>query len=249
MAQFNRQPTAQSGYDFDAGINAAPGGGYTSGTGWIGNPASGGYKGHLLSCFDLSSMNAAAIMTSAYHYLYIYANNANGSDTNYGHRLKRNWRNSGMNWYTPNDGGGDWQVYGGTGTTNDIDGTASMSAAVSQSPTQGTEISHTFDAYGLAELHKMFDGTYNNNGWLFKHAIEDSGHANQHEYYLMESGYGQSRYPKLIINYDIPSAPGVMIVGLFSLNQEPRHIRWSKKMKKILNPWDVPDWVPELRPI
>jgi hypothetical protein len=222
MTIYSNQPTSQSGKNFDAGISTNnPGGEYLATSLPIGNPASGSYKGHGIVCFDLSSINPRAVLISAYISLWVSNNNANGPDTNYGNRVKQDWLNQYVNWWGYNQTNG-WAIQGGTGST-DIDTTAACSCYVPQNPTLNTEFQHTFDSTGLSELKKIIDGTYPNYGYLFHHAIEDSGHANKHNWHSIETGSGDSYKPKMVVEYYVPSQGVIMMCK-----------EWVKKYRDLL---------------
>lgn len=77
------------------------------------------------------------------------------------HRILRNIDHTGTTWYE------GWHTNGCSSPTEDYDGSIAMgTATVPASPTIGSQINVEFTAAGVAELQKMYDGTYTNNGMI-----------------------------------------------------------------------------------
>jgi|WetSurSiteA1Bulk_404760.scaffolds.fasta_scaffold11377_4 hypothetical protein len=205
---------------------------------FIGEWWGGVETGRAFAKFDLSSIPLGSVVTSASFSIWTkvdYSNNARSVKL---YRVKRDWVTAEVTWNSWKSGN-SWTTPGAGNTTNDIDGTSHATGSTTASQAADTEIPLTFDTYGMSELSKMIWGTVSNYGWLIKYDTESDDSYDFHSSRSATPGYR----PKLVVDYVVPGSPGLMIVGLFS-DWGARHVKWSKKMKKILNPWDVPDWCP-----
>jgi hypothetical protein len=112
--------------------------------------------------FDLSSISASSIFDSVILSLWLLTDFANSDVVWKVYRVKKNWTEIGASWNNYSSGAA-WQVAGATGA-NDIDTVEiGTSETISSSTPVNTEIKITLSAL---EIQKMFDGTYNNYGFL-----------------------------------------------------------------------------------
>lgn len=183
----------------------------TSGAVYIGRSNSSGYMYRGLVKFDLSPLPVDSIILSAIISLYSNGNDAaNGSSQVSVFRFLRNWVEAQATWNiwaTSNN----WSTAGAMTNASDVDTTAiAQSGSIAGNLAVGDEITFSLN---VTEFTKMVNGTYSNYGFGFKQD-SDTSLAYLHEY--CSSSHATAGYhPKLVVEYDVPQAPGVMIIGLF----------------------------------
>jgi hypothetical protein len=178
----------------------------------------------------LATLPASTIIYSSTLTLTVVNDASANARTMRAYRIVRDWAEGTVTWDSP------WATAGCSNTTTDREATDIGSVSVAASESVGTQKDISLTA---SAVKQWVDGSIANYGLLLKMDTEVN---DRHDY--ASASHATTGYrPFLTTVYDIPSAPGVMIVGLFS-DWGARHIKWSKKMKKILNPWDVPDWCP-----
>lgn len=238
MATYTQQFTNDTdGYDTYGSTNV-PTANQDGGTELVtGKSNSSGFTRHSWIKWDFSSLSPASIISSAVISLYILSNAANGANDLQAFRLKRNWVETEATWNNYASGSA-WSTAGGCSHANDIDTTALGAVSVPGTPSAGTEYQISLTA---AEVQKMIDGTYSNYGFAFK--MQDESGSYEHQW--ASSRHGTAGYhPKIVITYDVPSAPGMMVVGLFK-----RWQRRSSLYQELLAKGAIPLGRQELMPI
>jgi hypothetical protein len=204
MTTYSSQPDSSTGNDTAIAALAATTNYGNAATLYVGEEY-GGTPGNVqrtLIKFDLSSIPAAASITSATLYLTIKQDLSNNSRNMKAYRLKRNWTETGATWNTY-DGSNNWQTAGATGA-NDYD-----SASMGTLALTGTESVNTEKSISLTttEVKKMIDGTYTNYGWLL---MMDTETDDMYAWYPCEDATASYR-PRLVIEY----TAGVRVTSIF----------------------------------
>ena len=152
----------------------------------------------ILIKFDLSSIPAGSAITSATLSLWTEADYATNGNTYSLYRSLRAWSESQATWnvYTT---GNNWGLAGAYGTATDFDNATGTwsDCVVTNSETVPTEKQWVFSATGVAELQKMINGTYTNNGFV----IHGAGLTNNAYSFHSSSSATAGYRPKLVIEY------------------------------------------------
>jgi hypothetical protein len=113
---------------------------------------------------DFSSLPVGAVIKSATLKLITSTDVSNNARTMYAHRCLRAVVANQATWNIYSTGN-SWGTAGCSNSTTDYDGTIALAtASVPASPPIPGELDLVFTSLGVAELNKMFNGTYTNNG-------------------------------------------------------------------------------------
>ena len=156
--------------------------------------------------FDLSTIPADAVVTSAILTLTIVTDKSSNVRTQRVFRLKRAWTEAGATW-NKYDGTNNWQTAGGFGA-DDCEQTDIGSLSLSASETGAK--SWTLDNSAIQE---MISGAFTNNGFLIKADTESN---DGYRYASSDHATAGSR-PKLVIEYTVPQSGGKPIFANFGI--------------------------------
>lgn len=155
---------------------------------YLGHYLAWGVMDRCLIKFDLTTLPADAVITSATLSLYLTANYGANAQTFNVYRLKRNWVESEATWNIYSTGN-SWIDAGGFNVLDceqDLIGTKSIAAAATL---------NEFNAFSLTPITKAaLDLGY---GWLIKSAEEDNGM----HIFSSSSKLTEANRPKLVIEY------------------------------------------------
>ena len=197
MTTYTSQPDETSGIDtYIDSANATTNFG-TSATAQSGENNAGANNYRLLIKFDLSSIPTNAIVSSATLSLWTQLDRSTNTRSKDLYRMIQSWTEAGVTW-NKYDGTNNWPGGAGAFGAADCDN-AVVWATKSMTGTESvdTEFQWVFDATGRAELTKMINGTYTNNGWMLKTQTETDDAWLFHSATSATSGFR----PKLVIEY------------------------------------------------
>lgn len=156
----------------------------------VGNSANT-YSG--LIKFDLSSIPANALITSAVLSLTIAADNSNNARTFRAYQCLRNWVEGQATWNVYSSGN-NWTTAGAAGAGTDYNSTAW--ASTSFTATEAVNSVKTF-SLDVTEFTKYIDGTYTNYGWVIRADTE----ANDQYAFHSQQGATSAYRPYLTVEY------------------------------------------------
>jgi hypothetical protein len=144
---------------------------------------------------DLASLPGGIIIYSASLVLTVSTDLSSNARTLYMHRCLRAAIELEMTWERYSVGN-NWGSGGASNSTTDYDGAVVMGTATQPaSPSADSQITIELSNAGVAELQKMYDGTYTNNGLIL---FVDTQDADMIRYY---SNVDVSRPPFMNIGY------------------------------------------------
>jgi len=169
---------------------------------YIGDNNVSGHPSRALVQFDLSSIPVGAVCSAASLAGYANTDYANNARTWRVHRLKVDWVETQAT-YNNRKTATAWTSGGGYNST-DLDLTELGNKSMSASEALNEYKTANFDAYGIAELQKMWNGTYTNNGFYIKNDTETA------DAYLYNTREGSNAF-MLTIVWDVPGAYPVSV--------------------------------------
>lgn len=193
MATFTSQPDSSTGMDTWI-TSSAPTTNYGNGTYMVvgENDTDGsGYINRALIKFDLSSIPASSVVTSATLYLTQQGEAAGNSRTMRIYRSKRAWTELGAT-YNKYDGTNNWATAGGMGAA-DYDSTEVGNITLSATEANGEKTI----TLNVAPIQEMVSGTFTNNGFIL---AMDTNVDDQHLFDVCENAT-ESKRPKIVIEY------------------------------------------------
>ena len=185
--------------------------------------------------FDLSSIPSNATISSATLSLWFKTDLSAAARTLSIYRCKRAWTEAGATW-NKYDGTNNWQTAGADGA-DDRDSSATGTASISAAETLNTEKQISLD---VAEVTKLIDGTYSNNGWVLRVDTE-----NYDQYYYHSSSSTTAEYrPKLVIEYSIATATPTTTATFTSTNTPTNTATSTATFTPSNTPTDTPTNTP-----
>jgi RHS repeat-associated protein len=181
----------------------------------------GGYAGHGLLQFDLSSIPQSAVVTGGTLSLWVAVDNATASGTLCVYRVKQNWTESGATWNSY-DGTNPWNTAGAY-SVDDVEQTSVGCANTTASQAVDSRIDITLSA---PEIQEMLVGLWTNRG--FSPALHrthtcpggrcqgcgasvlryvQEGDTNRYEFYSSDEATKTTERPKLVVNYTVGMTP------------------------------------------
>lgn len=146
---------------------------------------------HAICKPSFSGLPVGSVISAVTLDVYL-TNNTATNRTMRVYRVKRAMTYDGASWNNY-DTGQAWQTAGGTGA-NDIEGTETGNKAWTTGDTENQYYSITLDA---THIQAMYEGTYTNNGFLFKMDTESNDA-------VTWDGHAGSNPPRLTITYTAP---------------------------------------------
>lgn len=157
--------------------------------------AGSGYTVRSLIKPDFSSIPAGATFTAATLYLTPVADYSSNARTMYCHRVLQAVVYAEATWNKFSTAGGNWATAGCSHSSTDYDGAVTMgSMAQAASPTLNVALPMTLLH---ADLQKLYDGTYTNNGLVL---FVDTQANDEIDYASLEHATSAYR-PKITITY------------------------------------------------
>jgi hypothetical protein len=160
----------------------------------------GGYAGHGLLQFDLSSIPQSAVVTGGTLSLWVAVDNATASGTLCVYRVKQNWTESGATWNSY-DGTNPWNTAGAY-SVDDVEQTSIGCKTTTASQAVDSKIDITLSA---PEIQEMLVGLWTNRGFLLRYVQE--GDTNRYEFYSSDEATKTTERPKLVVNYTVGMTP------------------------------------------
>ena len=195
MATYTSQPDGASGIDAHIGSFAPTTNYATNNVMYVGETTgdTDGNQSCFLIKFDLSSIPASSIISSATLYLTQTAETASNDRTMSVYRCLRAWTEAGVTW-NKYDGTNNWGTAGARNTSTDRESSSIGSISLSATEANG-EKTITLDA---AKIQGMVSGTFTNNGFICDMPATQEN--DQHVFASSDNATAESR-PKLVIEY------------------------------------------------